>query len=100
MGVNKMKSKFFNLLTNAVISIVFCSFLFGYCLMAIASERPMIFPLPQEMEVLENHFELDEKTMVLIPEEASESDLFLARFLIAELSDKYGLALNLISILF
>jgi len=90
-----MNRKFFNRLINVFILVIFCTFLFGYCLIAIAGEQQMIFPLPQEMVVLENHFKLDEKTLILIPEEASENDLFLAHLLVAELSDKYGLALNI-----
>ena len=57
-----MNIKFFNRFTIVVISIFFCSALLFYSSAAIASERPIIFPIPQEMEVLDNHFKLDVKS--------------------------------------
>ena len=92
-----MKIKFFRL-TYAIILVVFCLFLFGYCSSLEADEQPLIFPLPQEIEVLEGHFELDENTLILIPQGATENDLFLARFLVKELSDKYYLPINIQSV--
>jgi hypothetical protein len=46
------------------------------------------------MEVLNTRFPLDSQIVVVLPPQASESDLFLARFLVAELADRYGLALK------
>ncbi len=86
-----MNIKFFNRFT-----IVFYSCFLCCCSAAIANERPVIFPIPQEMEVLDNHFKLDEETLIIIPQEASENDLFLARFFVSELSDRYGLALKIV----
>ena len=90
-----MNIKFLNGLSYSIILIVFCFILLGCCSRAIADGQPVIFPLPQEMEVLDNHFKLDEKTLIILPEKPSENDLFLARFLVGELSDRYGLAVKI-----
>jgi hexosaminidase len=46
------------------------------------------------MSTLEAQFRLDESSLIVIPEGPSEQDLFLARFLTAEVSDRYGLGLS------
>jgi glycosyl hydrolase family 20 len=53
-----------------------------------------IYPEPQQIEILETNFPLDDRAVVVLPVKASENDLFLARFFVAELADRYGLALN------
>ena len=58
-------------------------------------EKAIIFPLPQEIEKNNERFILDEDVLILIPQHATESDLGLARSLVRELSDKYGVALNI-----
>ena len=54
----------------------------------------LIYPEPQQISVPGGRFDLDEKVSVVIPQAASDRDLSLARFLVAELSDRYGLALQ------
>lgn len=83
-----------NITANVFLWMIIILNLSGHCLTAKANEHPMIFPLPQSMEVSEGYFELNEKTLILVPQKASDSDLFLAHFLIAELGDKYGLAMK------
>jgi hypothetical protein len=56
--------------------------------------KSRVFPIPQEMSPLETEFHLDESSLIVIPEDPSEHDLFLARFLTAEISDRYGLGLS------
>ena len=51
-----------------------------------------IFPVPQQYETTTESFILDESVSVIVPVQVSESDMFLARFLLRELSDRYGLA--------
>jgi hexosaminidase len=73
---------------------------FGWCLcgmalMASAAERPLIFPQPQKMTVSGTNLALDERVPILIPANAGPADLALARALVAELSDRYGLALRI-----
>ena len=60
-----------------------------------AQEKSMIFPLPQQIEETGERFTLNEETLILIPQNATKSDLKLARSLVRELSDKYGIALNI-----
>ncbi len=61
----------------------------------LASEKTLIFPIPQQMEVTDEWFILDESVSIVVPENSSEKDIFLARFLVRELSDKYGLAVKI-----
>ncbi len=61
----------------------------------IMAEKTLIFPIPQQMEVTGEWFVLDESVSIVVPENSSEKDIFLARFLVRELSDKYGLALKI-----
>lgn len=58
-------------------------------------QKAIIFPLPQQIEETGEWFTLDEQTVILIPQNASENDLTLARSLVRELSDKYGIALSI-----
>ena len=53
-----------------------------------------IFPPPREAEVQSQRFSMEQPAQVLVPERASEEDLLLARSLVAELSDKHGVALQ------
>ncbi len=61
----------------------------------IAAEKTLIFPIPQQMELTSDLFELDETITIVVPENKTEKDLFLAHFLVRELSDKYGIALKI-----
>ena len=62
---------------------------------AIAADRPPIFPEPQKMTVLEKAFSVQEGVPILVPPSATPADLSLARELLAELSDRYGMALRI-----
>ncbi len=78
------------------------SFLFALWLGALwpalravaAGDRPLVFPFPQEMETLAEEFPVAEGTTILLPEHPAANDLKLARFLVAELSDRYQIALR------
>lgn len=60
-----------------------------------AIERPLIFPIPQQIELTGETFSLDESVSIVVPANGSDQDLFLARYLVRELSDKYGIALRI-----
>jgi hypothetical protein len=60
----------------------------------LAVARPLIFPEPREVEARSDRFSLEQSVPVLLPKEASGDDLLLARFLVAELSDRHGVALE------
>jgi len=68
-----------------------CADFFPGCL---ALDRPRIFPEPREVELRRNRFSLDPSAAVVLPKEASAADLFLARSLVAELSDKHRISLK------
>lgn len=53
-----------------------------------------VFPKPRQIEAPEGRLRLHETVPILLPSVPSSDDLFLAGLLIAELSDRYGLALN------
>lgn len=60
---------------------------------ADAIEQPLIFPIPQQLTATGESFEADETVTILLPLNASEKDKALARMLIKEFSNKYGIAL-------
>jgi hypothetical protein len=59
------------------------------------SEKTLIFPIPQQMKITGEIFTLDETISIIVPENSSKNDIFLARFLVRELSDKYGIAVKI-----
>lgn len=61
---------------------------------AHAATAALIFPEVREVEVRSERFRLEPSVPILVPPAASQGDLALARFLVAELSDKYGLTLK------
>lgn len=54
---------------------------------------PLLFPEPREMEKSAQNFAL-ERAMIYLPDSASSSDSFLAKFLTEELSDRFDLQLK------
>ncbi len=60
-----------------------------------ADERPLIFPIPQQMKITGEIFNPDENMLIIVPPKASENDIILARALVCELSDKYGIAIKM-----
>ena len=61
---------------------------------AAAMEKPLIFPIPQQLQLTTETFLLDESIVIATPKNAGEKDMALARLLIKELSNKYGIALK------
>ncbi len=59
-----------------------------------ASSSPAVFPSPRQIELRGEEMRLAETLRILLPEAPSAEDLHLARFLTAELSDRYGVALR------
>src|SRR6476620_10843752 len=74
--------------------IIHCC-LCAWSMKAMAVEKPLIFPIPQQSEVTNEHFILDETVSIIIPPNTSKRDISLANFLVRDLSDKYGLALKI-----
>ncbi|NEW82348.1 MAG: family 20 glycosylhydrolase [Mariniphaga sp.] len=70
-------------------------YLFTYISLDIKAETPIIFPIPQQMLLTQDIFTLDGTVSIVVPENVSEKDISLARFLLGELSAKYSLALKI-----
>ena len=61
----------------------------------MAMDKPLIFPIPQQLQVTSESFVLDESILIVTPKNAGEKDIALARLLVKELSNKYGIALKI-----
>jgi hypothetical protein len=57
-----------------------------------------IFPAPRELASSASNFVLDDRVAIAIPARASAEDLFLARFLSDEFSDRWGVHLRIESV--
>lgn len=68
------------------------------CGSAMSFDKPLIFPIPQQLSVTNESFILDESILIITPKNASEKDIALARLLVKELSNKYGIALKIQSV--
>lgn len=66
-------------------------FLSATCLSA---GDPAVFPKPRHVDIHPERLPLAETLPLLLPSQPSGNDLFLAHFLIAELSERYGVALH------
>jgi hypothetical protein len=80
-------------LCSALIQVILIMFFNGSAIKVDAAE-PLIFPIPQEMKLTNDRFSLDETVSIIVPLSASDKDISLAHFLVAELSDKYGIAIK------
>lgn len=58
-------------------------------------DKPLIFPVPREMELTNNNFILDETVVIVVPVNASPSDMSLAQSFAGELSAGYSIALKI-----
>ena len=72
-----------------------CCFTFVWPIKTSAQEKPILFPVPQQLQVINDAFVLDESVSIIISQNASEKDNSLARLLVRELSDRYGIALRI-----
>ena len=61
---------------------------------SVQAGAPMVFPSPRQFEVFTERLRLREGIPILLPSAPAADDLFLARFLTADLSDRYGVALH------
>ena len=76
-------------------SLIAAAFLFKSCSILTAMDKPLIFPIPQQLQVTSESFVLDESILIVTPKNAGEKDIALARLLVKELSNKYGIALKI-----
>lgn len=72
-----------------------------FCMLLLCSakvlpaEKTLIFPIPQQIQVTGDKFIVDETITIIVPQNMSKNDIFLARFLVRELSDRYGKAIKI-----
>ncbi|MES2005603.1 MAG: beta-N-acetylhexosaminidase [Bacteroidota bacterium] len=59
---------------------------------------PLIFPIPQQMQVTAASFVVDESILIALPENGSDKDRSLAKLLVKELSNQYGIAVKIASV--
>ena len=62
-----------------------------------AADKTLIFPVPQEMQLTGDNFIIDESISIVVPATASQNDMFLARSLVRELSNKYAVAVKIVN---
>ncbi|MFH0756958.1 MAG: glycoside hydrolase family 20 zincin-like fold domain-containing protein [Bacteroidota bacterium] len=90
-----MKKKSFKKTFWNILFITACPFLFGFQGSGFALEKVLIFPIPQHMELTDDAFAMDESVSIIVPQDKTKNDLFLARFLVRELGDKYGITIKI-----
>lgn len=74
---------------------IICLVFFSCLQSAIANEKNLIFPIPQQIQTTGFIFVPDENMSVIVPQNMSRNDIFLAHFLVRELSDKYGISVKI-----
>jgi hypothetical protein len=60
-----------------------------------SGNRPLIFPVPQEIRLEKGSFVADSTTSIILPEKPGDTDLFLATLLSGEFTDRYGQPVNI-----
>jgi hypothetical protein len=61
----------------------------GINLYSASDGKPLIFPIPLELNLNVGKFVIDKSVFIVLPEKESTSDGFLARLLVSEFTDKY-----------
>ena len=79
---------------KTVLEIALGTCLLSACFQSRAFGQVRVYPEPQQLEVLDTGFLLDHQAVIVLPLKASENDSSLARFLMTELADRYGLAIK------
>lgn len=89
---SQKKSILSRLLVSLFMCVTICS------APAYSNDRTLIFPIPQELSTTGETFALDETIVIAIPKDATPKDISLAKLLVKELSNKYGIALKITSV--
>ena len=88
------KTEALKLQSGIILMIIFSS-LFMCSIKAFTMEKTLVFPIPQQIQITNDIFIPDETMSIIVPRDMSKNDIFLARFLVRELSDKYGIAVKI-----
>jgi hypothetical protein len=72
---------------------IFTALLFVQCLTGVSygSEKPLIFPVPKDVQINQGTFTIDKSTFIALPEKNTKNDKWLANLLFNEFVDKYEL---------
>jgi hypothetical protein len=81
-----------NRMGRIAISVVILSLAPTLCL--ADSAKPLIFPIPQQMQVTGENFLITDQTVIVLPAKPSLHDALLAQFLTSELVDRFGFAIK------
>ena len=80
---------------HSAVKLLLCGVLITCTQTLGAIDKPLIFPIPQQLKVTQESFVVDESISILVPENASVQDINLAKALVRELSDKYATAIKI-----
>ena len=74
--------------------ILFLFFLMFINNVSLGQNKPLVFPIPQKMELKEGRFVMDSSTYILLAKPGNKQDEFIARLFQNELADKYALPIR------
>ncbi len=79
------------IMTAGHITLIFLGFLSSEVLAQTAAPTapPLIFPIPRETELRSTRLDINKDVEILVPEAAQAHDLFMARILAADLTDRF-----------
>lgn len=69
-----------------IIALINISWFKGY---SAVSDKPVIFPIPSDLKMIDGKFAVDKSTFIILPQDAGKNDNFLAQLLLTEFVDKY-----------
>jgi hypothetical protein len=71
--------------------------LFGTGSPSSSQEKPLIFPIPRQVQLVGGKYSLDSSTVILVPSRGRKDEEFLARLLQHDLNDRFGLSARILS---
>lgn len=80
---------------TVILLLTSCYLLMSSSVKISSPDKPLVFPIPQQLKIRSDVFHLDENISIIVPVNSSDYDLFFARFLVRELSDNYGIAVKI-----
>ncbi len=63
---------------------------------AAGFEKPVIFPIPLKVEITGGNIILNNKTLIVVPEDRSEANLLITELLLAEFGNKFRIPISII----
>ncbi len=69
--------------------------LFWFNCYSSGDKKPLIYPIPSNVQLFEGRFYVDKNTVVVVPEGSNKEDEFLVKFFHNELADKYDYSIGI-----